>query len=102
MMMHYGYALVYKDKHGFALPYEYDGCCKVFSDEAAAKNEYNGLKSYLEHKFSTRIKSVERQVVPRKWWFPKVLIVTTHYSDDELKSLRQIISTLHVKRVKLA
>lgn len=102
MMMHYGYALVYKDKHGFVLPYEYNGCCNVFSDEAAAKNEYNGLKSYLEHRFDTRIKSVERRVVPRKWWFPKVLIVTTHYSDDELKSLRQIINTLHVKKVRLA
>ncbi|UEP19338.1 hypothetical protein [Klebsiella phage vB_KpnM-VAC36] len=102
MMMHYGYVIAYKDKPGFVLPYEYGGCCNVFSDEAKAKNEYEALKAYLEHKFVTRVKSVERRVVPRKWWFPKVLIVTTRYSDDELKSLRQIINTLHVKKVRLA
>ncbi|QEG12733.1 hypothetical protein POTTS_123 [Klebsiella phage vB_KpnM_Potts1] len=102
MMMHYGYALAYKDLPGFVLPYDTGGYCKVFNDEAAAEREFNGLKDYLNHRLSTRIKSVEHQTVPRRWWFPKVLIVTTHYSDDELKSLRQIINTLHVKKVRLA
>lgn len=102
MMMHYGYSLVYKDIQGFILPYDTSGYCKVFNEEASAERELSGLKDYLNCRLSTRIKSVEHQIVPRRWWFQKVVAVTTYYSDDELKSLRQIINTLHVKRVKLA
>ena len=102
MMMHYGYALVFKDIHGFVLPYDMSGYCKVFNEAVSAERDYESLKKYLDHKLSTRIKSVERRIVQRRWWFPKVLIVTTYYSDDELKALRQIANTLEVKRVKIA
>lgn len=104
--MHYGYALITKDKDGFEIPFyqEWDGnplgLCFVFTNKMAAE-KYMGtqlgkLQYMLKHG-----RQVETQET--KWlFFKRDIIEHIPLNEQERRNVQQMINTLQVKKVKVA
>lgn len=104
--MHYGYALITKDKDGFEIPFyeSWDkdplGLCFVFTGKHAAER-YHGtqlgkLQYLLEHG-----RKIEYQET--KWlFFKRDIIEHIPLNELERRNVQQMINTLQVKKVKLA
>lgn len=105
--MHYGYALITKDKDGFEIPFyeswEKDPLgllCLIFTGPHAAEkylgNQLGKLKYLLE--FGKKIEYQET-----KWlFFKRDIIDHIPLTNLERRNVQQMINTLQVKKVKLA
>lgn len=104
--MHYGYALITKDKDGFEIPFyeSWDkdplGMCIIFTGKYAAERYCGTQLGKLQYlmKYGRKIEYQET-----KWlFFKRDIIEHIPLNELERRNVQQMINTLQVKKVKLA
>lgn len=104
--MHYGYALITKDKDGFEIPFyeSWDGnplgLCFIFTNKISAEKYMGTQLGKLQHLLENG-RQVETQVT--KWlFFKRDIIEHIPLTEQERRYVQQMINTLQVKKVKVA
>ncbi|UVD32397.1 hypothetical protein ENTB43_265 [Enterobacter phage Entb_43] len=104
--MHYGYALITKDKDGFEIPFyeAWDGnpvgLCFIFTNKISAEKYMGTQLGKLQHLLENG-RQVETQVT--KWlFFKRDIIEHIPLTEQERRNVQQMINTLQVKKVKVA
>lgn len=98
--MHYGYALVWKDKDGYEHPFEHDETTTIFNHKNAAEKVLSLEKEFIDNRLKHG--RAVTTVHPRWWWFDKYVTEFVRYSEEERVRFKRIFDTLFVKRVTVA
>ena len=105
--MHYGYMIVYKDAAGYEIPLYQQyrgnplGVSMIFSNELDAEH----AKTHTLEDLRERLQFGAKLTVQKtKWLFFKYdnIVHIPIIDENQRRNIRQIINTLHVKRVKVA